>query len=228
MLLARASGGAAPPCPPESNEAPHLRHVVLLRAQVLLLLLLHEELLLLAPPGRAQLLKASLHLLQDFGGVADHQLHAVLGRLQELHRLLVVLSFDALEGDGQERNYRTDLFLGGSFRVFTHHAVDGQQLVPSLQAAVALRHASRDDAGDIDGRVLLFAPHHVESQSLLRLRKLHHPRVGVAFAGCEGGNCGLKGRELALAQRSNFPKPSKTYPVFYKNCKSRNPSWNNR
>lgn len=89
--------------------------MVLLRAQVLLLLLLHEELLLLAPPGRAQLLEASLHLLQDFGGVADHQLHAVLGRLQELHCLLVVLSFDALEGDGQERNYRTDLFFGALF-----------------------------------------------------------------------------------------------------------------
>lgn len=120
------------------------------------------------------------------------------------------------------------IFFWGSFRVITHHAVDGQQLVPSLQAAVALGHASRDDAGDVDGRVLLLAPHHVESQPLLRLRKLHHPRVGVAFAGCEGGNCGLKGRELALAQRSNLPKPSKTYPVFYKNCKSRNPFWNKR
>lgn len=91
-----------PPSPPhpESNEAPHLRHVVLLRAQVLLLLLLHEELLLLAPPGRAQLLEAGLHLLQHLGGVAHHQLHAVLGRLQELHRLLVVFSFYALWEDG--------------------------------------------------------------------------------------------------------------------------------
>lgn len=74
--------------------------MVLLRAQVLLLLLLHEELLLLTPPGRAQLLKASLHLLQNFGGVADHQLDTVLGSLQELHRLLVVFSFYALPGDG--------------------------------------------------------------------------------------------------------------------------------
>lgn len=77
--------------------------MVLLGAQVLLLLLLHEELLLLAPPGRAQLLEASLHLLQNFGGVADHQLHAVLGGLQELHRLLVVFSFYALPGDGGRR-----------------------------------------------------------------------------------------------------------------------------
>lgn len=82
---------------PESNEAPHLRHVVLLGGQVLLLLLLlHEELLLLAPPGRAQLLEARLHLLQHLGGVADHQLDAVLGRFQQLHRLLMVLAFHAL------------------------------------------------------------------------------------------------------------------------------------
>lgn len=81
---------------PESNEAPHLRHVVLLRAQVLLLL--HEELLLLAPPRRAELLEASLHLLQHFGGVAHHQLHAILGRFQQLHRLLVVLTFHTLQG----------------------------------------------------------------------------------------------------------------------------------
>lgn len=74
--------------------------MVLLRGQVLLLLLLHEELLLLAPPGRAELLEAGLHLLQHFGGVADHQLHAVLGRLQQLHRFLVVLAFHALRGGG--------------------------------------------------------------------------------------------------------------------------------
>lgn len=99
--LSAASVLATPPSQhPESSEAPHLRHVVLLRAQVLLLLLLHEQLLLLAPPGRAQLLEASLHLLQDFGRVADHQLHAVLGSLQELHGLLVVFPFDALPGGG--------------------------------------------------------------------------------------------------------------------------------
>lgn len=75
--------------------------MVLLRGHVLLLLLLHEELLLLTPPGRAQLLEARLHLLQHFGGVADHQLHAVLGRLQQLHRFLVVLPLDALQEGGE-------------------------------------------------------------------------------------------------------------------------------
>lgn len=74
----------------------------------------------------------------------------------------------------------------------TYHAVDGQELVSSLQAAVPLGHTTGDDAGDVDGRVLLLAAHHVESQTLLRLRELHHPRVRVAFAGGEGGDCGLK------------------------------------
>lgn len=55
-----------------------------------------------------------------------------------------------------------------------------------------LGHASGDDAGDVNGRVLLLAAHHVEAQPFLRLRELHHPRVGVAFAGCEGCDCGLK------------------------------------
>lgn len=116
-----------------------------------------------------------------------------------------------MEGDSEEQNSWRKLFGSSGF---TYHAVDRQELVPSLQAAVPLGHTSRDDAGDVDGRVLLLATHHVESQPLFRLRKLHDPRVGVAFAGCEGGNCGLKGREPALTQRSNLPKPSKTYPVF--------------
>lgn len=77
----------------------------------------------------------------------------------------------------------------------TYHAVDGQQLVPSLQAAVPLGHAPRDDAGDVDGRVLLLAAHHVEAQAFLRLRQLHDPRVGVTFAGCEGCDRGLQEEE---------------------------------
>lgn len=77
--------------------------MVLLRREVLLLLLLHEQLLLLAPAGRAQLLEAGLHLLQNLGGVTDHQLDAVLGRLQQLHRLLVVLALHALHGQENER-----------------------------------------------------------------------------------------------------------------------------
>lgn len=75
----------------------------------------------------------------------------------------------------------------------SYHAIDGQELIASLQAAVPLGHAPRDDAGDVDGRVLLLAAHHVEAQAFLRLGQLHHPRVGVAFTGCKGCNCGLGG-----------------------------------
>lgn len=70
--------------------------MVLLGSEVLLLLSLHEELLLLAAAGRAELLEARLHLLQDLGRVAYHQLHTVLGCLQKLHRLLVVLPLHTL------------------------------------------------------------------------------------------------------------------------------------
>lgn len=76
--------------------------------------------------------------------------------------------------------------------VWTHHAVHRQELVPSLQATVPLGHAARNDAGDVDRRVLLLAAHHVEAQAFLRLGELHHARVRVALAGCEGGDCGLK------------------------------------
>lgn len=71
--------------------------MILLSSQILLLLLLHQELLLLTPPRRTELLEASLHLLEHFGGVADHQLHAVFGRLQQLHGFLVMLSFYTLQ-----------------------------------------------------------------------------------------------------------------------------------
>lgn len=74
----------------------------------------------------------------------------------------------------------------------THHTVDGQELVPSLQAAVPLGHAAGDDAGDVDGGVLLLAAHHVEAQPFLRLGQLHHSRVGVTFAGREGRHRCLK------------------------------------
>lgn len=80
----------------KNNESSHLRHVILL-CSLLLLLLLNEQLLLLPAPGRSQFLKASLHLLQHLGSVAHHQLHTVLGRLQQLHRLLMVLSFHTLQ-----------------------------------------------------------------------------------------------------------------------------------
>lgn len=79
----------------KNNESSHLRHMILL-CSLLLLLLLNEQLLLLPAPGCSQLFEASLHLLQHLGSVAHHQLHAVLGCLQQLHRLLVVLSFHTL------------------------------------------------------------------------------------------------------------------------------------
>ncbi|TNN61300.1 hypothetical protein EYF80_028503 [Liparis tanakae] len=63
----------------------------------------------------------------------------------------------------------------------TYHAIDGQQLIPSLQAALPLGHASRDDAGD-----------------------LHHSRVGVTFAGREGGDCCLKEEKQATANIQVF------------------------
>lgn len=69
---------------------------MVLLCSLLLLLLLNEQLLLLPAPGCSQFFEASLHLLQHLGCVADHQLDAVFGRLQQLHCLLVVLSFHAL------------------------------------------------------------------------------------------------------------------------------------
>uniref|UniRef100_A0A3B3I1U1 Acyl-CoA synthetase short-chain family member 3, mitochondrial n=1 Tax=Oryzias latipes TaxID=8090 RepID=A0A3B3I1U1_ORYLA len=83
--------------------------------QVLLLLLLHQELLLLTPPRRAELLKASLHLLQHLGGVSNHQLHGVFGRFQQLHRLFVMFSFDTLQGPQR--------FVGGRLNM-CYNAVD--------------------------------------------------------------------------------------------------------
>ena len=46
-------------------------------------------------------------------------------------------------------------------------------LLTSLQATMTVSHASRDDAGDVDGGVLLLATHHVEAQPLLCLGQLH-------------------------------------------------------
>ncbi len=50
-----------------------------------------------------------------------------------------------------------------------------------------------DDAGDVDGRVLLFAPHDVEPEALLGLWQFYNPGVGVAFTGREGRHGGLGG-----------------------------------
>lgn len=49
----------------------------------------------------------------------------------------------------------------------------------------------RYDPGDIDGRVLLLATHHVKAQSFFRLWQFHHPWVGMALTRRERCNCGL-------------------------------------
>ena len=106
---------------------------------------------------------------RERGNLPDDQLDTVVRRLEELHRLLVGLPL------------HTD-------------AVHTEELVSSLEAAVPVRHAARDDPGDVDGRVLLLPAHHVEPESLLGLGQLHHPGVGVALGGgkcCHGGlGCG--------------------------------------
>ena len=98
--------------------------------------------------------------------VPHHQLDTGRGRLEELHGLLVMFSL------------HTD-------------PVDTEELVSSLQAAVPVRHPTRDDPGDVDGGVLLLPAHHVEAEPLLGLGQLHHPGVGVALGSCEGSNCRL-------------------------------------
>ena len=80
---------------------------------------------------------------------------------------------------------------GSPASVPTHHAIHGQQLVAALEASVAVSYASRDDTGDIDGGVLLFAPHDVEAQALICLGQLHYPGMCMALTGCEGSHRGL-------------------------------------
>lgn len=62
---------------------------------------------------------------------------------------------------------------------------------------MAVSHTSRDDTGNVDGGVLLLAPHDVEAQALICFGQLHYPGMCVALAGCEGSHCGL-GEEKAL------------------------------
>ena len=63
-------------------------------------------LVLLAPAGRAHLLEAGLHLLQHAGCVTHHQLHRALGRLQQLHSLLVLLTLHTLQDGAQTADSR--------------------------------------------------------------------------------------------------------------------------
>lgn len=81
----------------------------------------------------------------------------------------------------------------------SYHAIDRQQLVTPLQASLAIGHAPRDHSGNVDGRVLLFAPHDVKTQALVRLRKLDHSWVGVALAGCKSCDRGLVRKAASIS-----------------------------
>ena len=76
-------------------------------------------------------------------------------------------------------------------RIFSPDPIDAEELVSPLEAPVPVRHAPGDDPGDVDGRVLLLAAHHIEAQSLLGLGQLHHAWVGVTLGSREGSHCGL-------------------------------------
>ena len=78
--------------------------------------------------------------------------------------------------------------------IFSPDPIDAEELVAPLEPPVPVRHAPGDDPGDVDGRVLLLAAHHVEAQALLRLGQLHHPGVGVTLGSSEGSHGGLGSR----------------------------------
>lgn len=59
---------------------------------------------------RPHFLKAWLHLLQDFGGVSNNQLHGALSCFEELHSFLMVLTFHTLEKQPNGRRDRTSRF----------------------------------------------------------------------------------------------------------------------
>ena len=135
------------------------------------------------------------------GSVSDDELDTGRGRLEELHSLLVMLALHT-------------------------HPVHTQQLVSSLQPPVSVRHAARDDPGDVDGRVLLLPAHHVEAEPLLGLGQLHHPGVGVALRGREcchrglrcGGGPDIRGTCKVRSGRSPFViiLANLQYPRFHR------------
>ena len=75
---------------------------------------------------------------------------------------------------------------------WTYHSVHRQELVSPLQTPVTVSDAPRDDAGDVNRRVLLLPSHYVEAQAFLCLRQLHHAGMGVAFTGCESRDSRLQ------------------------------------
>ena len=92
-------------------------------------------------------------------------------------------------------------------RIFSPDPIDAEELVSPLEPPVPVRHAPGDDPGDVDGRVLLLAAHHIEAQPLLGLGQLHHAGVGVTLGSREGSNCGLgscAGPNIALKVLGNW------------------------
>lgn len=89
----------------------------------------------------------------------------------------------------------------------SYHSVHRQQLVAPFQPPLPVCHPAGDHSGDVDGGVLLLAPHDVEAQALLCLGELHYPRVGMPLAGRERCHCGLgkeeekRGRETEVSKR---------------------------
>lgn len=58
-------------------------------------------------------------------------------------------------------------------------------------------HSSRDDPGDVDGRVLLPSSHYVEAKAFISLRQLHDSGVRMALT-CSKGSYSSLGSEEQL------------------------------
>jgi hypothetical protein len=141
---------------------------------------------LLPPPGPL-LVKPQLHLLQHLGSVPHYQLDRPMSLFQQFHSLLMILSFNRLQTASRLH------FLTHNN---THHSIHAQQLVAAFQPSMSVCNAPRNNPGDVDRRVLLFAPHHVKSESLFGLGELDDAGVRVSLAGgerrdgCLGGGGG--------------------------------------
>ena len=97
---------------------------------------------------------------------------------------------------------------------WTYHAIHRQELISPLQTTVAVSDTTWDDAGDVNGRVLLLPSHYVEPQAFLRLWQLHHAGMWVAFTGCKSCNSSLqKGLEGLLGNQS--PRFCSTFLIVY-------------
>ena len=59
--------------------------------------------------------------------------------------------------------------------------INTQQLVSPLQTSMSVSHTPRDDSANVDWRVLLLAPHHVEAKALLCLGELNNSWMSMTF-----------------------------------------------